>query len=195
MPDWRKRLLEEACINALGAERVHVMFRPPDRVTTMFRQYVRERFAPDEITAQVVLDDDDALANDFVARLRKEASFVDLSAPDMPFCFFSFPVGITMKLDQTGTEFFTRDIPFTNQGLTLLTRAGSDETMFMHPHKQVAKYGPARVLYTGMPSYVRTLHGENDSRGMYRPDNLTDADMILAAQRFPFLKSYLARAA
>ena len=191
MPKWRKRQLVRLAYDTLGEDRVDILFKPPSSAANMFQNYLRARYARDELVTQVVLDDDDAVSRDFVGLVKREAQAAyDLRLPGKPFCFLSFPKGLSLELSDTGASLYNRTMPFTNLGLSMVGPAGAKRNIYRIAHKNVARYNPARAIYTQQPVYVRTLHGMNDSRALRSENALDSTKMPTAVDAFPFLKKF-----
>lgn len=191
MPRWRKRQLVELTHDILGADRVDVVFKPQASAPLMFKNYLHTRFAPETLLSQVVLDDDDAVARDFVSLIKREANAAyQLRRPGKQHCFLSFPKGLSLDLGAKTPSLYHRLIPFTNLGLTMVGRAGAHKNVYGVAHKKVAKFNPARVIYTQQPAYVRTVHGQNDSKAVLGDQLLDSQSTANMLDCFPFLEKF-----
>ena len=105
------------------------------------------------------LDDDDALATSFIARLRRLSR-------DLPgSTHFSFPKGIMLFPSQPGgTEGVSliRTEPLTAIGLAYVSDASFLRNPFSMAHRQVWRDWPVLSDPT-FPAYIRTLHFDNDT--------------------------------
>jgi len=66
LPNRFKNRLKEMCLDTLGEEHCDLLFRHPAKAGRIFRMYTQRRYADQDYVAQVVLDDDDALASGWV---------------------------------------------------------------------------------------------------------------------------------
>ncbi|MCA0921799.1 glycosyltransferase [Pseudooceanicola nanhaiensis] len=187
MPRRFKTQLREATQDALGP-RGHVLFNKPARAGSRFRQYLLRNLADAPFTAQVVLDDDDAVATDFTATLRAEA---DLASRQLlgprDYCFLSFARGVSGIFSPELTGLHHRVSPFTNLGLTLVAPTQTARSPFFVAHKRLAPRHPARLIYNRRPLYLRAVHDTNDSRAQVADDPVTEAQRAMVLERFPFL--------
>ena len=192
MPKPFQRRLSAMCYDVLGRHRVDVMFRGPGSAGAIFRRFVARRASDSANVAQVVLDDDDAVSSNFVGMCRAEAiSALRLSTNAERYCFLSFPQGATMVLERGTAQFFNRDVAMTNLGLTLVAASSTRRNPYMTAHKKLTRRHPVRLLYGSGPAYIRTVHGQNDSRAMIKGDALNAREMDQLYSRFPFLQSAL----
>lgn len=191
MPKWRRRQLTSLCKDTLGDARADVIFRRPGTVHRMFKTHIHKIYGDAPVTCQVVLDDDDAFSSDFIEHLKPEADAAFQTRPDTKHrSFLSFPEGLTLKLGDDKPQIFTRDVPFTNLGFSLVAPTSEKYTVFGLAHKKVKRRHPARVIYRNAPMYVRTVHDSNDSRALFTEDPVQDRDMPEILTRFPCLGTY-----
>jgi hypothetical protein len=189
MPKLYQDRLIEACSDILGP-RAHVIFRDPGSTSDMFHKYRRQVFNRYAFTAQVVLDDDDALAVDFNADLRGEANAAmmlrKVNQPD--YVFLSWPRGVTAQFKDKSLTIYPRNVPATNLGLTVVAPSSSNRSPFRVAHHKILHRRPVRVIHTLEPQYIRALHGSNDSRGRF-DDTPMPADALPGLYKtFPLLK-------
>ena len=108
-PRFRKRL-RTLCADMLGAERVDVLFQPFQKAGFAFRRYARRTFRNEDWLAQVVLDDDDALSNDFVTACKHEADHIAASPYDADKAtFLSFASGYSVGMEGTTATWLAQD--------------------------------------------------------------------------------------
>ncbi len=191
MPAPEQKKLREMCSDMLGADRVDVLFRPYGRVNKWYRRHlatsVRARQA-----MQVVLDDDDALANDFVDVMRKEGHFALSQFEDQDdYVFLSQPRGMSAVFEPGGVTLMHRYAEYTNLGLALLGPRASALTPFGTAHKKIARRHPTRLISRLKPAYIRAVHGLNDSRAQVSEILMSDADIEKAKALFPLLPHIL----
>lgn len=190
-PKWRKKQLRDLCFDALGEDRVKLLFRGPGLAHAKFRAFIQKSQTDDPVTCQVVLDDDDALARDFLETLKPEAeSTYQLCKGERPYTFLSYSRGLTLKLSDAEPELIWRNSPFTNLGLALVSSTSERKSVFGVAHKRVAERHPARVIYSPVPSYVRTIHDINDSHAQHGKKRVVPEDMPDILARFRFLHRF-----
>ena len=187
MPRWAKIRLRELCKKFLGEGRFTIRFARPGperKYQRMTLEQIAER--DDEPIAQVVLDDDDALAADFVENLRQKLDAMeDQSLPH----FMTFPVGYVLGLRESSTCMWRHGYKFINLGLTMIGTADM-KNVFGINHRSA----PKRLGFTAdfdRPMYIRTLSNVNDSHADVKDKwvpilGWTDQPDIDA--RFAFLK-------
>ncbi len=196
MPAWRKKQLLKLAHGVLGKDRVDVLFKPQMSAPLAFKSYLHGRYAADDLLTQIVLDDDDAVSRDFVGMIKREAQAAyDLRMVGKPFCFLSFPKGLSLDLAGETPEVSTRNIPFTNLGLSMVGPAGVHKNVYGIAHKNVARNNPARVIYTKQPCYVRTVHDTNDSKAVRGSTLIAPEKLPEMIEKFPFLQKFFPEAA
>ncbi len=193
MPDAHQKRLVELVKDTLGAKRAHIMFRPEGSAGRLLRQATQKTYG-EQLAAQVVLDDDDAVSNDYVEILRSygAAAWNDPHR-EQDYLFLSFPRGYTLGIEQGRPDSLEhRFVPYTNLGLALLAPASTRRNPFMTSHRKIGQRHPS-VMYTGRrPYYLRAVHGHNDSSAIKQNLALRDSDYALALRYFPFLAPYFA---
>lgn len=189
MPLTYQKRLVEICHDMIGP-RARVIFEDPGVVARKFHRYRMAHFNRYENTAQIVLDDDDALAVDFTSDLRGEATAaLALRKTDGPeYCFLSFPRGLTAQFENGRLDLIERNVPATNLGLALVGPTQTNRSPFRVAHYKILERRPVRVVYTQEPQYLRSVHGSNDSKAR-RGDTLVDPEaMPQLLKAFPLLK-------
>lgn len=163
MPDWALDRLREISTAALGSDRVTIDAKPPGRARKFHRIYLQRAYG-DQRIAQVVLDDDDGLSNDFMAILREKIA-VALEEGKLPDPgsrhFLSFPKGYGLVHSDGQTEIYRHTYELINLGLTMLGKPGKSI------HSIVHQSDPVDIGYTAhadMPMFLRSVHHLNDSR-------------------------------
>ena len=190
LPADHDKRMTEACNDIVGAERTHIIRRKPAGAGQWLRKYTRNQLNLTEHTAQIVLDDDDAVSVDFVERCRSEALHALGQFREGQDCvYLSFATGFTGLFHADGgMDLIRREMPFTNLGLTLVAPTRSRKNPYMLAHKKVARRHDVRVFHEQRPFFIRAIHDTNDSRGHHGEVTL-DADSVKAAHRwFPLLK-------
>lgn len=189
MPAAYQKRLQDICHDMIGP-RARVIFEDPGVVARKFHNYRMAHFNRYENTAQIVLDDDDALAAEFTGDLRGEASAaLALRKVDGPeYCFLSFPRGLTAQFEEGRLELIHRNVPATNLGLALVGPTQTRRSPFRVAHYKILERRPVRVVYTQEPQYLRSVHGSNDSKAR-RGTEIVDPDMMpQLVKSFPLLK-------
>lgn len=188
MPQKYQTRLQDICHDMLGS-RAHVIFREPDSTSRVFQKYRWQTFNRYAHTAQIVLDDDDAVGVDFTADLRGEANAaVTLRKADQPnYTFLSWPRGVTAEFKEGELKLIPRNVPATNLGLTVVAPTESHRSPFRVAHHKVLERRPVRVIHTLEPQYIRSVHGSNDSKGRRGNDSVREEDMPRLYKTFPLL--------
>ena len=184
MPESFQNRLKEIVDTVPNSGFSVVALRPKKSVSVVFRRIIQNRYEPEEIVNSVVLDDDDAVSDDFVD-LCKSTSQTAWSekAPEDRFVISTFAYGYSLVLNDTGYNLVSRDVPFTNLGLTMTAPATERKNLFAMSHKRIGERHPNYISPERRPVYLRTVHDTNDSRALVR--GTTDPDMEkIARERF-----------
>jgi hypothetical protein len=189
MPQQYQDRLKDICDDMLGA-RAHVIFRDPESAAGAFEAYRKKTFNRYTYSAQVVLDDDDAVGVDFTADLRGEAqAALALRKADQPnYVFLSWPRGVTAEFQNGDLKLIPRNVPANNQGLTVVAPTDSRRSPFRVAHHKVLERRPVRVIHTLEPHYLRAVHNSNDSLGRRPKTSVSEEDMPRLYKTFPLLK-------
>ena len=193
MPAAHQVRLRELVKDTLGGNRARVMFRPEGSAGQFIRSAVHRLYGA-ETVAQVVLDDDDAVSNDFVAALRAYGG----PAYDNPhgqedYVFVSFPRGYTIGIENDKLAWLEhRYVPYTNLGLALIGPGLTKRNPFMTSHKKIGLRHPSVMVTNLRPYYLRAVHGHNDSNAVKQNRPFRAQDMETAFTYFPFLARYFA---
>ncbi|MEL7343911.1 MAG: glycosyltransferase [Pseudomonadota bacterium] len=187
MPGDQKKALKTLVGDVLG-ERAVVTFRKPGQTGRIIRRWIKGAYDFETPLAQAVLDDDDAVATDFVEILRQEAArALAVNYDGDAHMYLSFPRGISLVLKNDGIRLHHRNVYYTNQGLALVAPAGTNEGLFLQPHRRVGWTNEARMIQTLRPMYLRTHHGTNDSRAITSGKQLAEDEAPQFAPLFPCL--------
>ncbi|WP_321828787.1 glycosyltransferase [Thalassovita sp.] len=189
MPKPYQDRLKEVCNDMLGP-RAHVIFREPDSTSKVFQKYRWQTFNRYAHTAQIVLDDDDAVGVDFTADLRGEANAaVALRKANQPnYVFLSWPRGVTALFEDGNLELIPRNVPATNLGLTVVAPSESHRSPFRVAHHKVLERRPVRVIHTLEPQYIRSVHASNDSKGRRGTEPVKAETLPMLFKTFPLLR-------
>ena len=190
LPVWAKTALREACAEVLPASQFTIDPRRWGLAATQLRNFLRERYGTARIL-QVVLDDDDGLATDFLANMRQQ--MVVMAPPESPDAvrFISQSRGYALDvtdLETSAITLYPMRYAFINLGLALSSRADGMNILGI-AHRRTPPLHPHVVRKDGR-MFVRTLHARNDSRAAVGtkwvpvPDWRENPDI---AARFPWL--------
>jgi hypothetical protein len=148
-----------------GMPQARVVTPSPQRMRIAMRELLNEaRTTPDAPCLQFRLDDDDAVAVDFVAALRRAAQDC-AGLLDRNRCVaFDWPSGLYAEAGADGlkaTELLHR--PYDAAALGMYARGGSEVSIMNFNHKRIAHNMPA-LSFAKPLMYVRTHNTFNDSR-------------------------------
>jgi hypothetical protein len=197
LPPWAMAELKEACATAHGAEgRFVILARRPAPSAVHLRRYLQALAPEGGLVAQAVLDDDDGLATDFVADLRRELAALDAAGRVLgpgQLAFVSFPSGYGFEIGldtdgRTTAGVYAHRYPFINCGLTLVGAPGAANILGIEHRKTPLLHDP--VVVAGKRMFLRSVHGMNDSRvartDRWKPVDPWREDPDIRA-RFPWL--------
>jgi hypothetical protein len=190
LPRWALRELRAKCAEVLPDDKFSIVPRQPGIAATHLRRFLAARSKTGK-SLHVILDDDDALSNDFVARLRERMS--SLSAPtEEEYRCVSFAKGYAFDLtdfSKSQLRVYSHRYPFINLGLAMVGASDKQNLLSVAHRKFPLKYEHA-LVNQAPHMFVRAIHSANDSRvevgeRWQELDNWRDnADM---AQRFPYM--------
>lgn len=191
MPDKFRTRLQAVTEARLGPGRCFIKFARPGYAGKKMGAIISSRYKDESRIAEVVLDDDDAISNTFVSDLKTAvAQNSDRLDQDPGYCFFSFPSGVSLSASDGRIRLTRRHVPFTNLGLTLVSKPGTRPSVFSVAHLRIGDRHPHVVIESGAIDYVRTLHGQNDSRAFGGNMSLTAQEIETQVHaRFPQLAS------
>ena len=113
---------------------------------------------------QVRHDDDDALAIDFVARLRKAASDCTALVRDNRLTGFDWNRGFTLRAsDVAQFEIAETVAPYLGVSQGMAVQGGVRQSMMNFAHSRINRFMPT-VTFTDQPMFLRAHHATNDSR-------------------------------
>jgi Putative rhamnosyl transferase len=96
LPDWAEQELVAACEEVLP-DQVTIYLAPPDRAAEFLRQALVERYGKAR-NLHMVLDDDDALSTDFIAKARGDMGSMGPISTDDEYRFLSYAKGYGLNL-------------------------------------------------------------------------------------------------
>ena len=193
MPNRFKNRLREMCYDTLGEDHCDLMFRHPGKAGRIFRRYTQRRYADHDYVSQVVLDDDDALSNDYIEVSKREAqNAVENNIDDKEVTFLSFCNGYTLGLSDNQEAWLApRYVPFTNLGLAQISRPSSETHPFLTAHRKIGDRHTARAIHSKRPYYLRAVHDLNDSTAFRSKKRIDGEKQLQAIEYFPLLNDFL----
>lgn len=158
---WRDELLAMVA----GIPQIEVEFATPGPHHTVANAALRRRLDPDaDIIAQFRIDDDDAVARDYVERIRGD--FDGLLAP----LFDRFGAvsadhvrGLILDADGDRARLWQTNMLNWNCGQTVYFRQDSPRALFDYGHHRLHAVMPTLTL-SDANMYVHGRHGTNDSK-------------------------------
>ena len=189
MPDVFRQRLVEMVTDHLGDARATIKFAWPGHASKKLAMAINSALPLQEPIIEVVLDDDDALATAYVENLRAGVALhTEPLLARHHYAFVTFPRGLSMFVDDGKIALQNRVVPFTNLGLAMVAAPGLGKNIFAVSHKRIGERHPHVVIDSGAPTYVRSVHGDNDSRGMIGKDVIAGAEAkSILAKHFPHL--------
>lgn len=168
LPDWTLSALTEACLLAYGdAARFTVLASRPALARSPLRNFMERRY-PGQVVVQVVLDDDDGLAGDYMADLRRQLAELDAERPGLGreapyFISYPFGYGLVLRGDPSGgAALYLHRYPFINAGLAMIGTPSGKNILGIDHLAAPRRFGAKMV--PGKPMFLRSLHDFNDSR-------------------------------
>ena len=167
LPDWALQRLTAICMAAYPADKFTIDRQPVGNARKYLRQFMVRKRLGDRL-AQIVLDDDDGLASDFIATIASTlTSAVDegLFNPATERYFVSFSRGYGLVFsDESARQptVFQHRYPYINLGLTMVDDITAPNILAIDHLSAPKKAGCVSV--GGMPMFVRSVHAFNDSR-------------------------------
>lgn len=161
---------------------------PPRRQREVMKEILNDaRMDPDEPCLQFRYDDDDAVAVDFIEKLRKGAKNA------MPFLWGNRSValdwnrGYVAEFSATGIRAAEVYRPYNVAALGMLIKGDCNATIMNFAHEKIPRFMPT-ISLPQRAMYVRSHHNSNDSRqNMFKNVEvtpLTDAEEDLFRARF-----------
>ena len=166
LPQWAMEKLKVSCDEILGAGRYSIAPHEPGPARKFLRHFMVSRYKSGQVV-QVVLDDDDGFAADFMASLRQELRQFpsEQFAPDARPAFVSFFNGYGLVSRQDAVEplaLYKHRYPFINLGLSMISSTKGVNILAIDHRTAPNRYGCRKVR--GVLMWVRSLHAFNDSR-------------------------------
>lgn len=169
MPRWARKRLKILCAAALPAGNYTVAPRPRGPAPLHLRRFLVRR-CKGRPAFHTVLDDDDGLSSDFIARLRSKMAGLpplpDAPGAEEPLRFISFAQGYALLLRDLADarlKLFKQRYPFINLGLAMVGPARGKNILSI-AHRKAPKQHVHRLVGQGRPMFLRCVHSANDSR-------------------------------
>lgn len=157
---WRGRL--ERLI--ADVPQIELLFLPPGRLREVSRQAMRARIDPRaDVVAQFRLDDDDAVAMDYIQRVRADfGAFVAPVYRFKPLAALDHCRGLALSWAEAGVSLHKVAAQCWSPALTVYMPPDHDKSVFDYPHQLVFRHMSALSLEDRV-MFVRGIHGWNDS--------------------------------
>lgn len=160
LPDpWRTRLARMVA----DVPQVRIVAAPPGQHRRICAEVVRAQVDPSaELVAEFRLDDDDAVAVDFVERVRQEAGALRSLFHRHGNAALDFSRGVVLEAGPEGVEVTPRRALLWTPALVVLTKVEAEARILDHPHHKLWKTMPTLTLPDEV-MFLRGSHGGNDS--------------------------------
>lgn len=162
---WRDRLMDLVA----GTPQVRPVFRAPDNHRDLCRRVMAEAVEPgSDVLAEFRLDDDDAVAVNYVARIRSDfLTYATALWSTFGRAFVDQSRGLL--LDTTGAyRIAPLVVPHLTAGLTIYLPPTTLEHVIDFPHHRILTSMPGLNLQDEI-MFMRGVHGRNDSGGGPKP--------------------------
>lgn len=159
-PPWMARL--EAALATLPQARLRL--EPPRRHREVMKEALQAaRRAPGRPCLQFRFDDDDAVAVDFIARLREAAAVCEALLADHRSVAIDFSSGYHATFGADGIRAAPIFRPYYTAALGMLVRGGAPVTIMNFAHHRIHRFMPS-ATFPEPRMFVRGLGRFNDSR-------------------------------
>lgn len=147
-----------------GIPQIRLAYAPPGDHRQICAEALRAHVNPHaDIVAEFRLDDDDAVAIDFVARVRAEAPVLAGAILRSGRAAIDFNRGLVLAHSAEGLLLVPRRAPYWTPALAVLTSVEAEERILDFPHQKIWTAMPTLTLPEDV-MFVRGAHGTNDSR-------------------------------
>jgi hypothetical protein len=187
LPAQFKKKLVNLCRSALG-DRCTVEFKPAGSARKYLREFMAKRYK-NQIVAQVILDDDDGLATNFVELARDDIGEL-AEQGELPY-FVSYMLGYGLVATKASLQLFLHKYRFINLGLIMVAPSKAKNILSIS-HNNAPRRAP-NLVNSKTPMFLRSVHDHNDSRvaqtekWVEQKNWENDPELLVA---FPFLKAY-----
>lgn len=160
LPDpWRSRL--EALV--AGVPQARLVAAPPGHHRRICAEAMRAQVDPGVgLVAEFRLDDDDAVAVDFVERVRDEGRALLPQFRKLGVAALDFSRGVVLEVTEAGPVVVPRRALLWTPALAVLTKVEAEARILDHPHHKLWKTMPTLTLPDEV-MFLRGAHGGNDS--------------------------------
>jgi hypothetical protein len=190
LPLWAKEALRDSCLEFLPESRFTIEAKRPGIAASHYRKFLRVRYGTSR-TLQIVLDDDDGIATDFLSKLRVDMGTLEPpeSIEAVRFVSNAHGYGLDVReLETSRIELFPLHSAFINLGLAVSAEAGG-VNIFGIAHQRTPRLYP-HIVKSNKRMWTRTIHVKNDSRARIQENWAPVHDWRRRqniAERFPWL--------
>ena len=158
---WRARILGAIA----DVPQIKPVFRAAGLIhRELYRDlFLAERDAAAGLVAEFRIDDDDALAHDFVERLRKAEPLLALLVNDHGRAAIDFQKGLLMDMGQGRIDYRPVIVPGWAPALAMVQRAGAGKCVMDIMHHKMWLHMPT-LTFQDSPMFLRGSHETNDSQ-------------------------------
>ncbi len=142
---------------------VVIVARPPGQHRPVCKSVINAARDPARDCLQFRLDDDDTVAADFVARLRRDAALVAPLRAEHRLVALDYNRGFLLRPSAQGLQAEESVMPYHSMGLAVAVQAGCPLTVMNFAHNKLNQFMPT-VTFTDSRMYVRGHSDNNDSR-------------------------------
>lgn len=143
---------------------IELLFLPPGRLRVVSREVMQARVDQSaDVVAQFRLDDDDAVAVDYIHRIRSDFdAFVSPAYAFRPLAALDHCRGLALSGTGGGISVHKVVAPYWTPALTVYLPPDSETCVFDYPHHLLYRH-MTTVSLQDRPMFVRGVHGLNDS--------------------------------
>lgn len=185
MPVAARRRLDDLVADMHQA---HIIALPPGRQRDVMKDVLRAaRVDPSRGCIQFRFDDDDAVAVDYIARLRQAVEDTAGLCADNKTVAFDWTQGMMCEFGADGIKITPTDRQLFVAALGMHIRGKCPQTIMSFGHIKLAKFMPT-IRFPKPLMYLRGINGYNDSRQKgEKPIPMewaTDDDVLMLRERF-----------
>ncbi|MGJ8617554.1 MAG: putative rhamnosyl transferase [Sulfitobacter sp.] len=137
---------------------------PPRNQREVMKEILNEaRLNPSEPCLQFRFDDDDAVAVDFIEKLRKATQDCAPLLRQYKTVAFEWSVGYVAEFGSGGIQAVETFRPFYTAALGMWVKGNNPLTIMNYAHEKIPRFMPA-VSFSDTPMWVRSHNSSNDSR-------------------------------
>ncbi|WP_424831566.1 putative rhamnosyl transferase [Ruegeria sp.] len=171
-----------------GVKQVRIIAETPDEHRKVMKRILNQaRTDPGKPCLQFRLDDDDAVAVDFIERLRGAIGDFTGLIKRHPAITIDFNCGYLLDVSRGAPRALRLHRSLISAGLGMYVQGNSDLTIMNFAHQRLARFMPV-VSYPDKPMWIRSLNGFNDSpnarKGQQKPEPLDIDIKTDLAERF-----------